>query len=67
MMSWTRGAVVFAAIFFYVLYGVIRAGMRDGIIAASSAEQGDAPRVGDSRDTITEPVPSRLAVPRAES
>ena len=26
--------VVFAAIFFYVLYGVIRAATRDGIIAA---------------------------------
>jgi hypothetical protein len=27
-------AVVFAAIFFYVLYGVIRAATRDGILAA---------------------------------
>lgn len=43
-------AVVFAAIFFYVLYGVIRAGTRDGIIAARKAEQVDASRVGDSRD-----------------
>jgi hypothetical protein len=27
-------ALVFAAIFFYVLYGVIRAATRDGILAA---------------------------------
>jgi hypothetical protein len=37
-------AAVFAAIFFYVLYGVIRAATRDGIIAARKAEKADAPR-----------------------
>lgn len=31
--------VVFPAIFFYVLYGVIRAATRDGIIAAKKAER----------------------------
>jgi hypothetical protein len=31
--------VVFAAIFFYVLYGVIRAATRDGILAAKQAER----------------------------
>jgi TRAP-type C4-dicarboxylate transport system permease small subunit len=31
--------VVFAAIFFYVLYAVIRAATRDGIIAAKQAER----------------------------
>jgi hypothetical protein len=31
--------VVFGAIFFYVLYGVIRAATRDGIIAARQAEK----------------------------
>jgi hypothetical protein len=31
--------VVFAAIFFYVLYGVIRAATRDGIIAARETEK----------------------------
>lgn len=34
--------VVFAAIFFYVLYGVIRAATRDGIIAARQAEKAGA-------------------------
>lgn len=37
---------VFAAIFFYVLYGVIRAATRDGIIAARQAEKADAARSG---------------------
>lgn len=32
-------AVVFAAIFFYVLYGVIRAGVRDGILQADERRQ----------------------------
>ncbi len=32
-------AAVFAAIFFYVLYGVIRAATRDGIIAARQQAQ----------------------------
>lgn len=35
---------VSAAIFFYVLYGVIRAATRDGIIAARKAEKADATR-----------------------
>jgi hypothetical protein len=34
--------VVFAAIFFYVLYGVIRAATRDGIIAARQRLKEDA-------------------------
>ena len=37
---------VFAAIFFYVLYGVIRAATRDGIIAARQAEKADATQSG---------------------
>ena len=36
---------VFTAIFFYILYGVIRAATRDGIIAARlHAEQAEASR-----------------------
>ena len=35
-------AAVFAAIFFYVLYGVIRAATRDGIIAARQSRKADA-------------------------
>jgi hypothetical protein len=31
--------VVFAAVFFYVLYGVIRAGVRDGILQADERRQ----------------------------
>jgi hypothetical protein len=31
--------VVFAAVFFYVLYGVIRAAVRDGIIQADERRQ----------------------------
>lgn len=42
--------IVCAAIFFYVLYGVIRAGTRDGIIAARKAEQAETSRVKDSRE-----------------
>lgn len=42
--------VVFAAIFFYILYGVIRAGTRDGIIAARKVEQARASRDGESVD-----------------
>ncbi|WP_171046566.1 hypothetical protein [Pseudarthrobacter sp. NamE5] len=34
--------VVFGAIFFYILYGVIRAATRDGIIAAKQAERDGA-------------------------
>lgn len=41
-------AAVFAAIFFYVLYGVIRAATRDGIIAARKAEEADATRTDGS-------------------
>jgi hypothetical protein len=40
--------VVFAAIFFYVLYGVIRAATRDGIIAARQAERGHTAYEADS-------------------
>ena len=42
--------VVFAAIFFYILYGVIRAGTRDGIIAARKAEQARTSSDGESVD-----------------
>lgn len=38
--------VVFATIFFYVLYGVIRAATRDGIIAARQILEADATRNG---------------------
>lgn len=38
--------VVFASIFFYVLYGVIRAVTRDGIIAARQILEADATRNG---------------------
>ena len=41
--------VIFAAIFFYVLYGVIRAATRDGIIAARQAEKSGAAHDSDSR------------------
>lgn len=34
--------VVFAAIFFYVLYCVIKAGTRDGILAAQKALRAEA-------------------------
>jgi hypothetical protein len=40
--------IVFAAIFFYVLYGVIRAATRDGIIAAKQAERERAASEADS-------------------
>lgn len=39
--------VVFTSIFFYILYGVIRAGTRDGIIAARKAEKTEANSTGD--------------------
>lgn len=40
--------VVFAAVFFYVLYGVIRAGVRDGILQAEKRRQGaDMPPFDD--------------------
>ncbi|WP_167349829.1 hypothetical protein [Pseudarthrobacter sulfonivorans] len=39
---------VFAASFFYVLYGVIRAARRDGIIAARKVEKADATRTDGS-------------------
>lgn len=42
--------VVFAAIFFYVLYGVIRAATRDGIIAAKQAEKAGSAHDSDSLD-----------------
>ena len=42
--------IVFAAIFFYVLYGVIKAGTRDGIIAAREAENANANKLGGSVD-----------------
>ncbi|MFC8302920.1 hypothetical protein ACFUCV_04450 [Specibacter sp. NPDC057265] len=42
--------VVFAAIFFYILYVVIRAGTRDGIIAARKAEQDDPIPVRDASE-----------------
>ncbi|WP_248763782.1 hypothetical protein [Pseudarthrobacter sp. SSS035] len=41
-------SAVFAAIFFYVLYGVIRAATRDGNIAARKAEKADATRTDGS-------------------
>jgi hypothetical protein len=44
--------VVFAAIFFYVLYGVIRAATRDGIIAARQAEKAATTNDDKSRDRV---------------
>lgn len=32
-------AVVFAAVFFYILYGVVRAAVRDGILQAADRQQ----------------------------
>lgn len=41
--------VVFAAVFFYVLYGVIRAAVRDGILQAEKRRQvADRPPFDDS-------------------
>jgi hypothetical protein len=40
--------VVFPVIFFYALYGVIRAATRDGIIAAKQAERDNATADADS-------------------
>ena len=42
--------VVFPAVFFYVLYGVIRAATRDGIIAAKKAERDSAAADAVSRN-----------------
>jgi hypothetical protein len=42
-------AVVFAAVFFYVLYGVIRAAVRDGILQADERRQAGV-RVNSSGD-----------------
>lgn len=53
---------VFAAIFFYILYGVIRAATRDGIIAARRhAEKNDAAHDGASLDR---PLSQPDAIPR---
>jgi hypothetical protein len=42
---------VFAAIFFYLLYGVIRAGVRDGILAADRRRVAEASdRTGSNLD-----------------
>lgn len=43
-------AVVFSAIFFYVLYGVIRAAVRDGIIQADERRQQAGVGVNSSGD-----------------
>jgi hypothetical protein len=41
--------VVFAAVFFYVLYAVIRAAVRDGILQAEKRQHmSDVPRPDDS-------------------
>jgi len=41
--------VVFAAVFFYVLYGVIRAAVRDGMLQAEERRHGaDIPSFDDS-------------------
>jgi hypothetical protein len=40
--------IVFTAIFFYVLYGVIRAATRDGILAAKQAERDRAATEADA-------------------
>jgi hypothetical protein len=42
--------VVFPTIFFYILYGVIRAATRDGILAAKQAERDSAIAETVSRD-----------------
>jgi hypothetical protein len=42
-------AVVFSAIFLYVLYGVIRAAVRDGILQAHA-------RAHDTEDEATSPI-----------
>lgn len=42
-------AVVFAAIFFYVLYGVVRAAVRDGILQADARRE-KARTMVDSND-----------------
>lgn len=40
--------IVFTAIFFYLLYGVIRAGVRDGIRAADKRRAAEAAPVSKS-------------------
>jgi hypothetical protein len=40
---------VFAAIFFYVLYGVIRAATRDGILAARKAQRAEASETSSAK------------------
>jgi hypothetical protein len=42
--------VVFAAVFFYVLYGVIRAAVRDGILQADERRQKARTGVNSSGD-----------------
>ncbi|WP_285314560.1 hypothetical protein [Pseudarthrobacter sp. fls2-241-R2A-168] len=42
--------VVFAAVFFYVLYGVIRAAVRDGILQADERRQQAGVGVNSSGD-----------------
>jgi hypothetical protein len=46
--------VVFPAIFFYILYGVIRAATRDGILAAKQAKE-TAQLLKPFRETVTRP------------
>lgn len=43
-------AILFSAIFFYVLYGVIRAAVRDGIIQADERRQQAGVGVNSSGD-----------------
>jgi hypothetical protein len=49
--------LVFAAIFFYVLYGVIRAGVRDGILAADRRRARDASEAPETPGTAPGPRP----------
>ncbi|MDQ0118444.1 hypothetical protein J2T22_001622 [Pseudarthrobacter defluvii] len=42
--------VVFAAVFFYVLYGVIRAAVRDGIFQADERREKARALAGNSRE-----------------
>lgn len=45
-------AVVFAPIFFYVLYGVIRAAVRDGIIQADERRQKTRDGINSSSEGV---------------
>lgn len=45
-------AVVFAAVFFYVLYGVVRAAVRDGILQADGRRQKAGLSVNGSGDGV---------------